>query len=107
MKVHPSPGADPALNMTGAQTGNGQETAGKVFGTSGGCLGALSTPGKPKGVRCSEMHSQPFLALKIINIDDLLFKKLHFISSISYVLNHPLPTPDLCNGFHHKRLIYG
>ena len=119
----------------------------------------------------------PFLALKIINFNDLLFKKLHFISStvehtydacpkyselgsfriiaylyvsdgsrrlhkestnkkvqhflyiakrnhtlctlfinrrvncvfysISYVLNHPLPTPDLCNGFHHKRLIYG
>ena len=100
-------GADPALNLTGAQTENGQETAGTKLGTSGGGLGALRAPRKPKGVRCSEMHSQPFLALKIINFNDLLFKKLYFISSISYVLNHPLPTSDLCNGFHNKRLIYG
>ena len=47
------------------------------------------------------MQSQPFLALKIMNLMDLLFKKFHFISSI---LNHSLLTTDFCNGFHNTNL---
>ena len=42
-------GADPALNLTGAQTGNGQEIADTVFGTSGGGLGALRAPPEAQG----------------------------------------------------------
>ena len=73
-------GADPALNLTGAQTENVQGKA----GTGHRRCSALAAGGleKPKGFRCSEMHSQPFLAIKIINSNDLLFKKFHFISSI-------------------------
>ena len=76
--------ADPALNLTGAQTENGQEIAGTLLGTSGEGLGALSAPRKPKGVRCSDMHSQPLLALKIINFNDLLFKNLLFLVFLMY-----------------------
>ena len=98
-------GADPALNLTGAKTENGQGTVGtghrRCSALAAGGMGAAQGPLKPKGFRCSEMHSQPFLAIKIINSNDLLFKKFHFISSIFY---QSLLTTDLCNGFHNKRV---
>ena len=49
-----------------------------------GGLGAAQGPQKPKGFRCSEMHSQSFLALQIINFIVLLFKKFHLISGTIY-----------------------
>ena len=79
-------GADPGQNLTGAKTGNCQAAPGtehrrcSALATAG--LGAAQGPQKPKGFLCSEMHSQPFLALKIIDYKDLLFKKFYFISNI-------------------------
>ena len=53
------------------------------------------------------MHSQPFLAFKIMNFMDLLFKEFHFFPVhvfLRHILNHSLLTTDFCNGFHNTNL---
>ena len=62
----------------------------KMAGTSG--RGSRGPAQKPKGFRRSEMYSLQLVALKIINFIDLLFKKIHFISGISYPYTEPLIT---------------
>ena len=71
------PGADPALNLTGAQTGNEQEMAGTVLGTSGGqsfelymltfnsCIKCVGNPG------IIHNHSCPIATQFPGHVDDL------------------------------------
>ena len=73
-------GADPVLTLTGAQTKKGHR---RFLVLAGGVVGVLSVLQKPKGFRCSKMHSKPFLALRIIHFIDLPFRKFHLISVFS------------------------